>query len=533
MKRAVTLLLVLAFSVPTVLSVAAPRAHAQFGGAVAVISDTSLTGLYNLAKNTISAAADVLTSNNSTAIWLKEYVLDPIAWAVSQQLIQSVTGSIIGFVNGQGNGTGQSQFVQNLLQNLWHVGDGEAMAFLSQFGRSSNSPFASVITSALYRNYGYQTSLAGFFAANQCTLSQVSPNINQFVAGDWSQGGVQAWFALTTQEENNPFTLYQRAQGQLGSMVAAAQFARTQDYQAGQGFISWCGTSDSSTDPLAPVTVTPAQTEASSQDNSIAPVTVTPEQCMNSDGTMGTIQTPGSVIKGQLDKVLGSGVDKLVSADEFDEIIGALAQQLISGVLGGASGGLAGISQPSSTGASPFVTQFQNQTPAQASGGTTGSSSSVTLANSVLTNVASDEAAWNTILSSAQSAATSLTSLSACSAYSAAAQSALTSEVQPVITEAQTAIQTAEQTKALANKVLAEASANSTSLVSDTQTLANASPSAADVAQVQPQAESTGTAVATPDGSLTVSGGTTLDQMQLIGHNAQTYQASCAAGGLP
>jgi hypothetical protein len=469
-------------------------------------------------------------------MWIKEYVLDPIAWAVSQQLIQSLTGSIIGFVNGQGNGTGQSQFVQNLLTNLWQVGDNQAMSFLSQFGRSSNSPFASAITAALYTDYGYQTSLAGFFAQNRCSLTQASPNINQFVLGDWSQGGINAWFALTVPNENNPYTLYQRAQAERNSLVGASQFVRTQDYQAGQGFLSWCQPNESA-DPIGQVTVTPQQTESSS--DPLAPVTVTPQQCMNSDGTPGTISTPGSVIKAQLDKAVGSGVDKLVSADEIDEVIGALAQRLISSVLGGASGGLSGLSQPSGSGASPFVTQFQNETPTQAAGGatggTTGSSSSVTLANTALANVSSYETAWNAILSAAQTASSNLNALSTCSAYSSAAQTALTSEVQPVIAQAQTAIQTAEQTKTLANKVLSEASSNSASLVSDTQALAAATPTAPDAAQAQTQAESTGTAVATPDGSLTVAGGTLLDQMKLIGQNAQAYRASCGVGtfGLP
>lgn len=529
MKRAVTAFILFVGILPGMLFVAPSRAHAQLS--VAQVVDTSITGITTMLKSTVSAAANLLTSSSATSLQLKEYVLDPIAWVLSQKSLQGITGSVVGFVTGNGNGSGKPQFVQNLLGNLQGVGDNQAFAFLAQFGSQSNSPFSSAITSALRTNYLQQTSLAGFFSANQCTLSKASPNPNAFLAGNWSQGGIAAWFALTTQSQNDPYQLYQKANGQLGSQVAAAQFARVQDYQAGNGFISWCDTSSGGSNSIQPVTVTPQQTSGST--GSIQPVTVTPQQCANSDGSPGTIATPGSVIHDQLTKALGSGVDKLVSADEIDEILGQLAMQLVSSVLGGSSGGLSGISQSSGSNSRSFIDQYSSENSAGTTGGSnTTNGSVVAFAQTTLTNIATYETAWNTILNAAQTASTTVKQLaSTCTSAASSAQTALLYEVQPVILQAQNAIASAEKTKALAQKVLAESSSTNPgvagALLSDSQALAAAPPTAADLAAAQSDAQAIGAATASPSGSLTVSGGTLVDQMILVTKNAQALQSAC------
>jgi len=65
------------------------------------------------------------------------------------------------------------------------------------------------------------------------------------------------------------------------------------------------------------------------------------------------IKTPGSVIASQLNETLPKGMEGLVTADEIDEVIGALFQQLVNQVIG--QGGLIGVSSPSSGGGRPFL----------------------------------------------------------------------------------------------------------------------------------------------------------------------------------
>ena len=57
--------------------------------------------------------------------------------------------------------------------------------------------------------------------------------------------------------------------------------------------------------------------------------------------------TPGSVIESQLEDALGAGVKRVVTADELNEIVGALLNQAFKAVVGGITGGLRGASHGS------------------------------------------------------------------------------------------------------------------------------------------------------------------------------------------
>jgi hypothetical protein len=50
------------------------------------------------------------------------------------------------------------------------------------------------------------------------------------------------------------------------------------------------------------------------------------------------VTTPGSVISHSLNKAVGAGQDQLITADEFDEIIGALMIQIQKRIMGDSSG---------------------------------------------------------------------------------------------------------------------------------------------------------------------------------------------------
>lgn len=541
--RVIASLLIVIIIAPTAFFAAPRPAQALFG--LGDIVNDPLNGIILAGTKLVETGISALIGSLTDGYVIKEYVLDGIAWGVSQTMLQTVTGSVVNFVNGQGNESGQPQYIQNLLGNLQGVGDNQAFAFLSQFSSQSNSPFAAAITSSLRTNYLQGSSLAGFFGGNRCTLDQYSSDINGFLRGNWSQGGIGAWFALTTQDKNNPYTLHRNAQGQLASLVEQSQFARVQDYQAGNGFVSWCkgsyGTKSADAGAVAAQTIQiegggtleipayndpDAQIKAINDNFSVASLagSVDSQICMNSDGTAGTVETPGSVIHDSLGKALGSGVDKIISADEIDEILGQLAIGLVASALGGSSGGLGGLSR-SSGGRPSYIDQYQSETAA-----TTGTNA-VNLAQTALTNVAEYEAAWNTIDAAADTASTALTALLSCSVQASAAQSTLDSVVKPVIAKAGAAIASAEKTKALAIKVQSNSASTAAgaqgALLADTQALGAAPPSASDLTQVKAQAQNTGSAAAVPAGSLNVTGATTVDQMMLIAQNADALRLSC------
>jgi hypothetical protein len=201
-------------------------------------------------------------------------------------------------------------------------------------------------------------------------------------------------------------------------------------------------------------------------------------------------------------------------------MIGQVFSSLISSVLGGT--GLAGASQ--STAARPSLAQ-QLQTPAAANPGAVGSSGVVA---GILGTVNAFSMSWQSIQSAALSAQANLNALSAsCAAQSGAAQTALSTEVTSVLNQASSALSLAQQTTAFAQKVSAESAGSSDSYATDIQTLAGLPPTAADAASAQANAQANGAATAPSTTSLTVSGGTTIDQMNLIAANALNAKAAC------
>lgn len=437
-------------------------------------------------KTTISAIESVLntasTYTNTAANYanmINAYVLQPLAFVLSGNLMKALTSSVIGFVIGKANGTGVPQFVTDLQRSMQTVADGRALAYLRQINQTQ-SPFSSSIKSALASNYLSKTSLAGFWAANMNTLARSSPNVPAYLSGNWSQGGVAAWFALTTQTQNNPYTLAQNAREQLGTIVGpgagGATGSRAQELSFGQGFMSWCGgestaidlSNDTSTDttPVCPAGQTEDLADHVCVDGDGKPTGAVPtapklsagvnpgDACTNKDGTSGTVQTPGSVIKDTLSKVLGGQQDQIVRmgnvGPQVNQILGNIgtvlntvnfAASLLGG--GGKQGGLLAVN---STSASRSISQLQQFAPTQdpttgtfttgylgatqadinaqkagldagkAANDAVGVSSAAAAANSTSGSDLADRItnfgrAWNTIKASAETASTTVTNL--------------------------------------------------------------------------------------------------------------------------
>lgn len=501
------------------------------------------TNLLTTIESTISAISNPTTAVSTYATQVKGYVLDPLAHALAQAVLKQITASVVNSINGV---NGSPQFVGSLALNLQQVGDTVGLSFISQFGSSNHSPFAPAISTAMRSNYLQQTSLAGFFSANQCTLSQSSPNINSFLAGNFKQGSWGSWFSLTTQQQNNPFTLYPVANGQLASVVGSAQTNQRQTIAQNNGFLSWCGPY------AAPAIAVPVNNGVSATLNRGVPsidangnVTQTTQSvaintttgttggaaqpgpnCLNSDGTPGTTQTPGSIIESTLSKTLGAGVDSLVSVHDFnqaiDTILSALANKVVSTGLAELSG------SPSSSSSTTGSTSTDPNAASVAS-------QAVSLAQGSVSKLANYTSLWSTIQSSANTASSSVAQLAvSCPALANDTQTALLTEIQPVLNQAQAAFNTASTTQALALQVENDASTYTSAgagaggaLAADTQALAAAPPSAQDIANAQTQASVTKAASSTSPYILTVSGGTAVDQMKLIAKNAANMLPFC------
>lgn len=637
-------LLVIVLITPSIFFLAPQRVHAVLGvgDATVIVGETSYTALQrsvnsaiDVIKGTITSIASVTSASAAIAKQVYDYVLQPLAFVVSGNLLKAITAGTIAFVIGKANGTGLPQFIADIQRTVQTVSDQRALALFEQYIRSDPSPYSGSIIAALSKEYLNKSSLLGFWNANMDTLRRTSPNPYGFLSGVWLPGNTATWFSLVTQTQNNPYSAYANAQSQLGGMLGpgvGAVAAKLQDIAQGGGFVSWCGSSDgflgSKSTSVAGdkniAKVEQAMDEAYSaafyraydaaiadgelesqaiavakaagdraattvQGNEIAKIKaanagnaylgVSPgDPCTNSDGTTGSIKTPGSVIAAGLNKVLGGQQDQVARMGNISgQINGILSNiatvlktvQFASQILGGpGSGGLFGVDQPT-----PGQTRSALQAYANSPGNlgvTTASvlASAATLPSSgsdMLDRTAQYETAINTIGTAANSAATSVTSLlaycmtqqqvasstlqtgnptdlanltaftAASSAQISAAQTAFGTVIAPVITRVNAASTTITNARTMVQKVQTELisgdPANTAAYTADIQALQTMAPTPTDLAIAQQDAiiPPSTTATVDPPGSLNISGGFLIERLNLLSTNAATLQPSCTA----
>lgn len=356
------------------------RAHAVLGFSV-VVDPT------NLVQNTVDAVS-------SAAIHVKEYVLDTLAWQVGNLAIQSMTKSLVNWINSGFKGS--PAFVTDLNRNLQGVGDKVASEFFESLSSNldgiTTTPFQDKVIDAVRLGYYLRTSPESFYTKYPYTLNQVSSNDKEFLKGKFTEGGFNAWFQATLVPQNNPYGARELAEKVLSEQVGTQVQIRTRELDWGKGFLSWRG------DCVATTRSVSAAADAMNVTGDEEPVDLSGEdECLGYE-----VKTPGSVIMEAIPNSMQANMNRLVSADELNEIVGALMNQLIGQVLGSGSGGggLSGLSRPSAGGGASVLDQATD--PSQA-GSTQGISSTfaATLSNQ-RKYVAEYQAGWNTIRTAAQ-----------------------------------------------------------------------------------------------------------------------------------
>lgn len=295
------------------MTIAAPRsAHAA----------APVVDAFNLVHNIFSA----ITLGDD---WMKEFVLDALAWNMKETIRQSLVRSTVNWINSGFEGS--PAYVTDIENNLLQVSDAVANRFFAELSAGSiNSPFGDSIEQTVRNAYFLQTG-GGFYLRNPYTLDRVSSDPQAFLNGDFSKGGFAALREVALNPQNNPYGALTTASNELNQEILAAQNQRLTELGFGNGVLSWRGNCDKQ-----PSGDSVALTQS--------------EPCFDSP-----IKTPGATIKAQLDQHLGSTLSTVVTADELNEVIGALFQQLTSKVLG--EGGLSGVSQPTGGGGRSYVDQ--------------------------------------------------------------------------------------------------------------------------------------------------------------------------------
>lgn len=228
---------------------------------------------------------------------------------IAKAAIDQITRSVVNWINSGFNG--KPSFVTNFNQYFASVADqaagefirGSALSFLC-------SPFASKIKIAIAQSYANRNGNG----AGSCTLSKVTNNINGFLRGNWGAGGWNGLLQMSMAPINNPYGAYAYGQTGLQGYINNAQANARNGVTAG-GFISMqkCD---------------PSKGQSVGKGN-----------CQ--------IVTPGQVIQDSLNTSQNESVRSLNLAQNINDIINALINQIMLKTLyGGLGNALNGIQNP-------------------------------------------------------------------------------------------------------------------------------------------------------------------------------------------
>jgi hypothetical protein len=372
----------------TFLAIPAKKADAQW-----VVHDPlqSIINAVTAGATPVSAGSNVISSTNSVVNILKEYVLKPIAWAIAQQMLQSITTQTVKWINSGFNGN--PAYITNPDQFFLNVGDSAVTQALGKNGGLLNkicTPFQPQIRLALVQQYINENQLGS------CSLGQVVKNYDAWTQ-NFENGGWNSWFAVTQNTQNNPYGAYLAAQNELQQNIYTKQNQKTQQLNWGQGFLSYQKCTKRSA-PSAP-TNNGNVTAQYDEDGNIVGVTGNAAGGIGADGLptrdnsgiatsmvagygngadafdaegklggncdQAETVTPGSVIKDSLGKSLGASVDKLNLINDINQIASALLQQAFKAVVGSATSGLRGLTSSSSGNSVSPIDQLLKDSQAQ------------------------------------------------------------------------------------------------------------------------------------------------------------------------
>ncbi len=270
----------------------------------------------------------------------RNFVLNGIAWTLAKQTLSRMVSGIIDWVNS--GFEGRPAFVQDLQGFLVEIMDQVAGDYINYIVGGDSfvcSPFRLDIAAAL--DLRYRQARAGRTASPQgCTFSDMVGNIEQFLAGNFTQGGGwENWINLTSNPTNTPLGSLLAAEAELNIRLVNAAGQELEIVRWGQGFLS------------------------SQICESVSGPGGTQENCF--------ISNPGQVINQQLNEALGSSFATLVEVDEWNELVTALFGQLAQRAVTGINGllGLSGGTRHSYTSpAGSFLAEMQGEIDQVASG---------------------------------------------------------------------------------------------------------------------------------------------------------------------
>jgi hypothetical protein len=270
----------------------------------------------NAPLHAISASTDVMSTS-------KEYGLDALAWVIVNLIISRMSAETVRWING--GFQGQPAYITNPGAYFGDISDKIAGQFIFTNPNLNFlcGPMQNRIKIALSRTYNRQN------IQWRCTLSDAIGNMEDFL-NDFERGGWDKFWRISMETGNNPLGAYIQAESDLYEVITGKQGEKSKEIDLGRGFL---------TQKQCKVWGAPFTRYEYDLDGTAWEVQE-PGPCLKEETV-----TPGSVIETKLNEVLNIGNDKLAVADEINELVSALLNQLITKIVGG-GGSLRSLSSP-------------------------------------------------------------------------------------------------------------------------------------------------------------------------------------------
>ncbi|MBX9906766.1 hypothetical protein K2X96_02615 [Patescibacteria group bacterium] len=281
---------------------------------VEVVADATPQSWGSWLQDTITAAGTSINASMLSAMNLKEWTLDGVAFFLAKRVATEMARSTVSWINSGFQGspmfmTDPQAFMLNIADEAaGEVLYGSDLAFL-----------CSPINLRISLNLAYQNSRNR--KPVQCTLSGAVGNVDRFIQGNFMAGGWPAWLDINTSPINSTMGSGVFGSIQLQASISSSQGRAQTQANWGRGFLS------------REVCTGGAQQGPT---QSGAPIEATPKKCRT--------VTPGDTIAQSLSFTVQGTERALLEADEINEIIGALLGQALKQGLTAARGLLTGSS---------------------------------------------------------------------------------------------------------------------------------------------------------------------------------------------
>lgn len=273
---------------------------------------------------------------NQTISEAREGCIDGILYSVAKKVLNQLADSTLKWVESgftEFGQTGNRAFVGNVDNFLSNVSQQTFNRFMSDVG-SGNSNFSEVcgaFNDDVLRKVGqsyfqhnqepsgveFDESIlddaAGRLSDNSnCGIGIGQDSLEAFIQGDFEEGGWETFMHTVENPNANPVGAFLQQNQNLTRSIQNAKDTNLTELENNDGWLSQisCGNSGG--------------------------LNANQNRCK--DGSEPTITTPGTVVNNTINRAVESDFQRLELADEVNEIVGALGEQLVSNVVGGGSG---------------------------------------------------------------------------------------------------------------------------------------------------------------------------------------------------